>query len=326
MKTWNTKYENLKHEIWKFETMTIWNYELGEGDTAASCHIFCQREIFCPFICSSQKVLRAIFPCHISLPHFCAILSCHIFARGKYFALSSASSKKSFPLLAFFHLLLTRWTLFSRTSPDVYPFFQPFLDFCLGLKHVFGHNFYHFLDGSIGNEHSHGEWTVRKNGLELVSFKITSYQFSSGKTRRQIIICISQNTLSKKLQETSLEVILLPFSKHWCIIVIIILSSVKLIIFNHQSLGRLRRQILAKFHWSRFLSTLSHICISNIRFKCISPQISKMSVFTYMYLTCIYLIHVFQTFFLLCLSSRLTKQKKVWKHENYWRKGVDGTR
>ena len=48
------------------------------------------------------------------------------------------------------------------------------------------------------------------------------------------------------------------------VIVIIILSSVKLIIFDHQSLGRLRRQILGKFHWSRFLSSLLNIYILHL--------------------------------------------------------------
>ena len=289
MKIWNMKYENLKHEIWKIETIN-W-----EKVTLQLLAIFSARGKYvalssAPTKKSSLPYFLVIFPCHIFVPYFLAIFPCHICV--PYFLaifLSEGNILRFHPLhpRSLFHcwpsfIFYWRDEHFSHGRLQMFtPSSQPFLDFCLGLKHVFGHNFHYFLDGNIWNVQSHGKWTVRDKGLKFVSFKITSYHFSSGKIWRKQIILVSQNILSEKLLETSSEVILLPFWNHWCTIVIIILSSVKLIIFNHQSLGRLRRQILPKFHWSRFLSTLSHICISNICFKCISPHVCTMCVFIY---------------------------------------------
>ena len=127
--TWNMKIWNMKSEKLKLLTGRRWRcsflpYFLPEGNML-------------PFHLLQPRSL----PCHISLSYFLAIFVCHTFlpyfCQREIFCVSYASSKKSFPPLAFFHLLLTRWTLFSRTSPDVYPFFPAFFRLLSGTKTCF---------------------------------------------------------------------------------------------------------------------------------------------------------------------------------------------
>ena len=77
MKIWNMKYENLKHEIWKIETIN-W-----EKVTLQLLAIFSARGKYvalssAPTKKSSLPYFLVIFPCHIFVPYFLAIFPCHI--------------------------------------------------------------------------------------------------------------------------------------------------------------------------------------------------------------------------------------------------------